>query len=130
MRLPRLSRLARVAFIVFASGFALPGLAGAGSGLAAIEHVGNFNGADLVFFYTTSHAAQPSCNTYRKRWVLSLSTQLGRSQYAYLMSAIVAGREVVIGGTGTCDLYADSETVAWFGQPISYTGSGSDIPSF
>jgi hypothetical protein len=104
--------------------------AGTGAGRAAIEHIGSFNNSELVFFYIASHADGPACNNYRQRWVLDISTTLGKSQYAFLLAAITSGAEIRVSGTGGCSLYSDSETVSWLGQPVSYTGDSSQIPGF
>jgi hypothetical protein len=95
--------------------------------------VGLFNNGqvrELVFFYTSTRGAWAPCNTYHKRWVMDISTPIGKSMYSYLLASIAAGKEVSVAGTGDCGLWGDSETVQWIGQPITFTGSTSDIPTF
>lgn len=91
--------------------------AGTGNGNVQIQHVGQWSGKDLMFFYTTNQVSSPSCNT-ANRWVLDLSTTLGRSQYSLLLSAQSLQKEVVIRGSGVCDLWSNSESVHWVGFPI------------
>ncbi len=92
--------------------------AGTGSGHAQIEHLGNWNGKDLLFFYTTIHTGEPACNTYQKRWVLDLSTELGKMQYSLLLSAQMAGKNIELSGADDCSIWPNSETVAWVGFPV------------
>ena len=89
--------------------------AGTGSGLVKIQFVGKFGGHDIVFFFTDSHESAPSCNDYKSRWALDISTDLGRAQYSLLLSAQAQSKPVVINGSAICNLYANSETVAHVG---------------
>ena len=92
---------------------------GFGSGKVEIEHVGF--GPGWVFFYTTVHTDGPPCNDYRKRWALNLNTSEGKGQYAFLLAAEAMGKEVRIWGTGTCDVYPNSETVTAVGSVVDYS---------
>ena len=92
---------------------------GFGSGKVEIEHVGF--GPGLVFFYTTVHTGGPSCNDYRGRWVLNLNTPEGKGQYAFLLAAEAMGKEVRVWGTGTCDVYSNTESVAAVGSVVDYS---------
>lgn len=94
-------------------------VSGNGHGKVEIEHVGGYGDGRLVFLYTTHHNAQPSCNTYRKRWVLNLGNASGREQYSLLLAAQTARKDVVVRGTGKCDLWHDTETIYWVGFPVS-----------
>jgi hypothetical protein len=91
--------------------------AGFGSGTVKIQHVGGFGAGKLVFFYTSTTASTPACDT-NKRWVLDLSGPAASEQYALLLAAQSAGREVNVGGTGVCDIWGDTETVYWVGYPL------------
>ena len=90
------------------------GFAGTGSGLAEIEAVGGYSNGQIVFLYTTNHINAPSCNTYRQRWVLDISTSSGKQQYALLLSAQLSGKQVVIWGTNNCSLWVDQDSEGVF----------------
>ena len=96
-------------------------LAGEGNGSVEIEHVGTYNSKDLVFFFTSTHTGQPSCNSYRSRWVLDVSTSVGKAQYSLLLSAQAAGKNVRIWGANTCSLWVDSETASVVGYIVDYS---------
>jgi hypothetical protein len=84
-----------------------------------IEHIGS--GPGRVYFYTTIHTDSSACNTLRKRWVLSTTTAEGKAQYAFLLAAELAGKEVRIWGLGACDIDGNSESVAAVGSIIDYS---------
>lgn len=71
------------------------------------------NGAVLVTT-TGSRSSAPACATVAGRFALDSTTPGGRSQLAGLIAAEAADRTVVIRGTGTCDVYGDSETIEYF----------------
>lgn len=92
--------------------------AGEGNGVITIAHVGHWNNKDLMFFHTPNRTGVPACATEQNRWVVDLTTQLGRSQYSFLLAAQMAGKEIVVAGTGDCSLYSNSETARWVGFPL------------
>lgn len=71
------------------------------------------NGTVLVTS-TGSRTTAPACATVAGRFALNTTTESGRSQLAGLIAAEAADRTVVIVGTGACDVYGDSETIAYF----------------
>lgn len=77
---------------------------GNGVDLVEIECVGNYNGIDKVFFFATTHSGGPACNTFAGRWVLDLSTTLGKAQYSLLLAAQNSGRRVRVSGTHNMQL--------------------------
>lgn len=94
---------------------------GNGNGAVEIEHVGEFGSyGSLVFFYTTNHTNAPACNTYRGRWVIDLSTNAGKAKYSFLLAAQVAGKEIVVEGSGTCGIISGTETAVWVGFPVNH----------
>ena len=95
--------------------------AGSGSGLVELEAVGEWNGMQLVFFFTSTHANKPSCNIYHQRWVLDLASERGKAQYSLLLAAQSSGKQVKVEGSGQCDVWYNSETVHWVGFPIDYS---------
>ena len=95
-------------------------IAGNGSGKVEIEHVGGYGNGSTVFFYTTNHSNKPTCNTHRERWVLDLNSLVGKEQYSLLLSAQMAEKEVIVGGSGDCGLFFNSETASWVGYPVTH----------
>ena len=71
--------------------------AGDGSGTVQIAHV---YPPSLVFFYTSQRTNGAACANGIKRWVLDVSTNEGRAKYALLLSAQLAGKPVIVSGTG------------------------------
>lgn len=94
---------------------------GNGSGKVQIEHV--YPPAKL-FFYTTIHENPPACNSYSqasngsKRWVIDLSTDLGKQQYSLLLAAQMANKDIKVSGLGTCNIHNNSEDIHWVGFKI------------
>ena len=103
--------------LILIMGMSAPAYSGTGGGQVQIAQVGHWS-LDKVYFYTSSHIDPPACNTYHKRWVLDISTDIGRAQYSLLLSAAMSGKDVVIGGRNECDLDSDSESVGWVGFPV------------
>lgn len=93
---------------------------GDGEGLVEIEYVGNYGGRDMVFFFITNHPARPACNTFRGRWVLDLSTTVGKAQYSLLLAAQSSGKRVKVTGANSCGLWSDSETATVVGHTVDY----------
>ncbi|WP_045825407.1 hypothetical protein [Teredinibacter turnerae] len=92
-----------------------PVFSGSGAGKVRIEHIGDWNGKSLLFFYTDSHISAPDCNTYAHRWVIDLSTDEGKAQYSLLLAAQMSDKTVNVGGKANCNLWDNSETVHWVG---------------
>ena len=93
---------------------------GDGEGLVEIEYVGNYNGTDKVFFFTSTHVARPACNTFGGRWVLDISTDIGKAQYSLLLAAQTSGKRVRVSGTNSCSQWPDSETATVVGNIVNY----------
>jgi hypothetical protein len=93
---------------------------GDGEGLVEIEYVGNYNGTDKVFFFTTNHVVRPACNTFGGRWVLDISTALGKAQYSLLLAAQSSGKRVRVSGANSCSQWSDSETATVVGYLVNY----------
>jgi hypothetical protein len=58
-------------------------------------------------------AGAPSCATQPMKFVINASTDAGRAQISTVLAAQSAGRLISILGTGTCDVWGDTETVFW-----------------
>ena len=94
--------------LVFFSNFAF---SGSGSGGVRIEHVGTFNGNNIVFFCTDQVADKPECNTFHDRWTINLDTEVGKAQYSLILAAQAAGSVIRVNGLNTCNLWSNSEDV-------------------
>jgi hypothetical protein len=76
----------------------------------------HFMQSGVVLVYTTgSRADIPACGAGQPaRFAIDSSTAQGKAQLAGLLTAFAAKQPVVIVGTSTCSVYADSETVSYF----------------
>ncbi|WP_116811985.1 hypothetical protein [Steroidobacter cummioxidans] len=72
------------------------------------------NSGAVLISTTGNRTTAPGCSTYPGRFAVDSTTPSGRSITAGLLAAETAGRNVVIVGTGLCDVYGDSETIAYF----------------
>lgn len=70
------------------------------------------NGTVLVTS-TGNRPGVPSCATAPGRFAFDSTTPGGRTMLAGLLAAEAADRDVVIAGTGNCDVYSDSETIGY-----------------
>lgn len=122
MKLPSLMTGGLVVFCAVAALYPTVAFCGEGEGLVEIEYVGNFNGTDKVFFFTTAHAARPACNTFGGRWVLDISTALGKAQYSLLLAAQNSDKRVRVSGANSCNQWSDSETATVVGYIVDYGG--------
>ena len=86
--------------------------AGSGSGTVAGVNVEGASGK----FSTTAHPGAPACAT-TGRWAVDVSTPQGQSLWSAVLLAYSQNKPVTIGGTGTCGVWGDSETVAWIYLP-------------
>ena len=105
-------RVWRAAALFAATGLASFGsaafAAGSGSGTVAGVNVEGASGK----FSTTAHPGAPACAA-TGRWAVDVSTPQGQSLWSAVLLAYSQNKPVTIGGTGTCSVWGDSETVAW-----------------
>ena len=83
----------------------------------SVGHVMGFihDRSDRVTVYVSPPTTgAPSCVIYNDRFALDISTAGGRAAYTALLAAMHARTPVNAHGTGTCDLYPNSETLGWF----------------
>ena len=91
--------------------------AGTGLGKVHIEHVGDWNNKPMLFFYVSGNSNKPPCNTTNNRWVIDLSSDLGKMQYSFILAAQASDKEIRVGGKGSCNIFSGSEDVHWVGSP-------------
>lgn len=67
-----------------------------------------------VFFVITTGArtTPPACATASNRWAVDATTSGNQAMIAQILSAQAQGLAIVVHGTGTCNVWGDSETVS------------------
>jgi hypothetical protein len=73
------------------------------------------NGAQPgVFFFVTDGArsSPPACAIYSTRWAIDGGGAGGQQTIATILAAQAMGRSVTVVGTGSCGVWADTESVA------------------
>lgn len=98
--------------LVLVALLAFPAQAGT-SDLGKITGVLPHTGA-FFFNMTSNRTSAPSCATAANRWVINSATSQGQAMIAGLLTAYATGRRISVTGTGTCALWADTETVEYF----------------
>ena len=113
----RLRRFASsaLAFIVSAAAFCVlfsPAAASAGNitGKIASLHARASDGLIWVEISGTA-TGQPSCVTHSYFIIKSETSDIGKSQYAMLISAFLSGASVTIQGANTCTRWYDGEDI-------------------
>ncbi|BEV12112.1 hypothetical protein ATDW_26080 [Asticcacaulis sp. DW145] len=74
------------------------------------------NGAILFNTSAERTTPTPACQsaTFPKRFAIDASTVSGQAYASGLITAYAMGKKVRITGTGTCDIFWDTETVQYF----------------
>jgi len=67
----------------------------------------------FVVFNVTVSGAPPPCATQTMRFVADLNTPGGQGMMAAILAAQMAGRNVSIMGRGSCDIWSDTESMAY-----------------
>jgi len=88
--------------------------AGSSSGLVGMMIV---NSSNFLFFTAGTKAASPVCGNANDQWSLNLSTAVGKSTYAMLLSAQAQAKVVYVFGNGTCNGWGDREDVLYVYAP-------------
>jgi hypothetical protein len=72
-------------------------------------------GGTAQFFVSVNQpvTGAPSCAIQAMKFVINGSTDAGKAQIATVLAAQSAGHNISILGTGTCDVWGDTETVFW-----------------
>ncbi|MES2288742.1 MAG: hypothetical protein V4530_03315 [Pseudomonadota bacterium] len=65
----------------------------------------------LVTLNGTYSGTSPSCATHNYMMIKDENSTAGKSQYAMLMSAWLAGKSVRVIGAGTCTRWSDGEDI-------------------
>lgn len=94
--------------LVTSSTNALAGSAAAGK----ISTIHFFSDGRVIFYSDGVRSNVPSCATTQPaRFSLDGSTAGGKTQLAGILTAYAAGKQIVIYGRGSCDMYGDTETL-------------------
>jgi len=56
----------------------------------------------------------PACATESARFAINGTTAAGKVQVATMLMAIALGKKIYVWGTGTCSVWADTETIDFF----------------
>ena len=88
----------------------------AGSASSGILSTVHFMSNGVVIAYTSGARTDvPSCASNQpSRFTINGTSVGGKVQLSGLLSAYVAGKQVVIIGTGDCSVYGDTETISYF----------------
>lgn len=91
----------------------------AGAGASGFTTTVITNRQNRFFFYHSgARTGRPACAVESTRWVVDLSTPAGQAMMAQVMTAISLNKSFSVSGAGTCDLWADTETVDYIYMPI------------
>lgn len=104
-------RLLAITAIV-AGGLAAPNLSWAGGSIGTILQITHMTAGVAFFDAAGGHPGQPACATL-SRWALNVTTPAGQSVLATLLMAYAQGKSVNFVGTGNCDVWPDSESIAY-----------------
>jgi len=69
--------------------------------------------AFFVYLSVVIGGTPPACATQNTRFVVDLSTPAGQATMAAITAAQLAGRTIDITGRGLCEIWGDTETIAW-----------------
>lgn len=78
-------------------------------------HVTNFipnNAGVLLFYVDVGRTDAPACSLSPITWTINITTPAGQTMAASLLTAMVSGLTVDIGGTGVCE-FSGSESVGY-----------------
>lgn len=76
-----------------------------------IYYINQVTNGTVLFSLTGSRSTPPACHTVDGRWAFDARTAEGQSRLAILMTAFSLHRKVSIAGTGTCDVWGDTESL-------------------
>lgn len=78
------------------------------------QHESSANSAGKTFFYLEGQQKynSPACATYvgGERWVINNDWPAAELQNSILLSAAISGKRVQIYGSGSCEVWGDTET--------------------
>lgn len=88
-------------------------IASAGNGTGLVERVLTQSTSDggRVFFSVGVQNNAPSCQGGSMDFALDITTALGRSQYAQVLTAQASGQTLSVTGTNGCETWPDREAV-------------------
>ena len=91
--------------------FALP-TAASSSAPAEVSRVYYTSTGAVVFHTSIVRIDVPSCAASQPtRWAIDPNTAVGKIQLAGLLTAHATGKKVEVGGTNTCNIWGDTESV-------------------
>lgn len=88
----------------------MPSFAWASSaGYGNVSGIVSQDGGKTFFVQSGNRSARPACAT-ADRWVFNLTNAGGPGMMATILTAYSLGKPVTVLGTGTCDVWPDTET--------------------
>jgi hypothetical protein len=92
--------------------------ANAGSAMAGgiVSNIIMQPGGQMFFDVATAHLSRPGCAT-SDRWAIDTSKPGGQAAAAGIITAFANKRPIGVQGTGACEIWADTESVAYFILP-------------
>jgi len=99
-----------IASIAIASTVAFGSLAHAGSAVGTVQRV-IVQQPNFVFFSVGTISNPPACQGGSQDFSIDLSTPIGKSQYAFILTSQALGSELVVTGSGACDSFPDREAL-------------------
>jgi hypothetical protein len=89
--------------------------ASAGSQVGAVSSV-IVRASDGLTYFTIAGPAKsnsPTCATIGYWMIKDENSEVGKKQYAMLLTALASGRELTVSGMNTCTRWGDGEDVDW-----------------
>ncbi|MEA1676141.1 hypothetical protein [Nitrospirillum sp. BR 11163] len=75
-------------------------------------------GSGIAFVYISSDTTStPACSRYADRLAIDPSSDVGKAMLSVVLTAYSLNKKVNIAGTGSCNLWSDSETLQWIVIP-------------
>jgi hypothetical protein len=68
-------------------------------------------GGQVIFYLSGTRSGMPACATTGNRWTFNGASAAGQAALSSIMTAYASGKQVMVYGTGVCDVWADTETV-------------------
>lgn len=96
--------------------FSIAGVAHASSSASGvITGVTTTQSGAILFNQNGARTVAPNCQnpSYPNRYVINGATAQGQSQVSAMLTAYATGAQVVVVGTGACDVWGDTETVQY-----------------
>lgn len=99
-----------IASVAIAATITFGSMAHAGSAIGTISRV-LVQQPNFVFFSVGNISNPPACQGGSQDFSIDVSTVIGRSQYAFILTSQALGTELVVTGEGACNSFPDRESL-------------------